>query len=330
MKTQMIATVGPVSENLIPQMRDAGVEIFRLNFSHGDRSWHKKQIEKIVAAGGIAMMDTKGPEIRSGEFEGEILLKKGDRLTLVTNVSAQNPANKLIFCSYADLPKSLKEEDVVIFDNGRFSAKVKSVHQNSVVFTLDSDGILRSMRHINLPGVRVNLPTISKKDEIDMKFAVEAGATMIALSFAREAKDILNARQIVGEGVKIIAKIECQQAIENFSSIARTADGIMIARGDLAVETSFEELPVIQRDLLRKVKQFPETLSIVATGLLRSMIDEPTPRRAEVNDIANAVWEGSDALMLSDETTIGKYPLECLDELRKIAENAENAEKPSA
>lgn len=326
MKTRIITTVGPVSENLIPAFRDLGVEIFRLNFSHGTRPWHKKQIENIVAAGGIAMMDTKGPEIRSGELEGEINLKKGDRLTLVTNASAQNPTNKLIFCSYTDLPKSLSEGDVVIFDNGRFSATVKSVHQNSVVLSLDSDGVLRSSRHINLPGIRVNLPTISKKDEIDIRFAVEAGAKMVALSFVREAKDILNARAIAGEGVKIIAKIECQQALENFSSIARTADGIMIARGDLAVETKIEELPVIQRDLLKKTQQFPETMAIVATGLLRSMIDEPTPRRAEVNDIANAIWEGATTLMLSDETTIGKYPLECIEEMKKIAENAENAE----
>lgn len=322
MTTKIIATVGPTSENLIPQMRALGVEIFRLNFSHGSRAWHRKQIEKINAEGGIAMMDTRGPEIRSGEFEGELALKKGDRLTLVTNITAQNPNNRLIFCSYADLPKSLNLGDTVLFDNGRFAATTTSVHQNSVVLVLESEGVLRSARHINLPDVRVNLPTISKKDEVDIRFAIEAGAKMVALSFAREAKDILHAREIAGDSVKIIAKIECKEAVKNFSSIARAADGVMIARGDLAVETNLEGLPVLQRDLLKKIKQFPETMSIVATGLLRSMVSEPTPHRAEVTDIANAIWEGSDALMLSDETANGKYPIEAIKEMARIIEKS--------
>jgi len=323
MKTKIIATVGPKSENLIDEMRKKGVEIFRLNFSHGTRPWHKTQIEKIIAAGGIAMMDTRGPEIRSGKIDGEITLKKGDRLTLVTNETAQNPENNLIFCNYADLPKSVAAGDKIIFDNGRFSATVASVHQNSVVTTLDDDGILRSGRHINLPGIRVALPTISKKDEIDIKFAVNAGAKMVALSFVRAAKDIFEARKIVGDAVKIIAKIECADAVKNFSSIARVADGVMIARGDLAVETRLEDLPILQKDLLKKVKKFPDTFSIVATGLLRSMVDEPTPRRAEATDIAAAVWEGADFLMLSDETAAGKFPLKAIDELKIIAEKAE-------
>lgn len=326
---QIIATVGPTSRERLQELQDAGVSVFRLNFSHGTRLWHQECIEDIrkLKKKSEIMIDTRGPEIRSGTLEEPLALRKGERLTLVTNKSAQKTENRLIYCSYSNIPRAVSIGDTIQFDNGRFAAEVKSVHQSSVVLEVLDDAVLRSARHINLPGIRIDLPTLSKQDIRDLKFAKEVEADFVALSFVREVRDIRDARKLVGDNVKIVAKIECQQGVNCWKSIARESDGIMIARGDLAVETSFEQLPILQRDMLRQLQKIKNTFGIVATGLLRSMTEEKKPHRSEVNDVAIAVWEGTDYLMLSDETAVGKYPIESINVLRKTAEAAAKDEE---
>lgn len=328
-KPKIIATLGPAAEGLYQALQDAGVAVFRLNFSHGNKAWHEEQIKilRSLRHPTKIMLDTKGPEIRTGDLKHEIELKKGDRLTLVNKESAQNEENRLIFCGYNDLPKSVKPGDVIQFDNGNFAGKVKSTHQSSVVVELQNDGILGSRRHVNLPGVRINLPTITDKDKDDIAFGVKLGIDMIALSFCRDARDVRDAKELAGKGVEIIAKIESKEGLEKFRGIARVADGIMIARGDLGVEVPIEHVPVLQRKMLRELHHdFLDVYSIVATGLLLSMVNNPRPNRSEVADIATATWEGSSYLMLSDETASGKYPVQAVEMLKKTIDfAAENA-----
>ncbi len=330
-KPHIIATVGPACENILQELQDAGVAVFRLNFSHGDYAWSEQQIKNIRALKNPTkiMLDTKGPEIRTGVLSKPITLETGDRLTLINKETAQNEENRLIYCTYLDLPKSVKPGDVIQLDNGKFSAKVTSTHQSSVVVELLASGILGSRRHVNLPGVRVNLPTITEKDKKDIAFGVNHDIDMVALSFARDARDIRNAKALVPENVEVVAKIESQEGIDNFRSIARAADGIMIARGDLGVEMPVEQIPVLQRKMLHDLKKdFPDTFAIVATGMLRSMIDEARPRRAEVTDIATATWEGADYCMLSDETAAGQRPIEAVEMFAKIIDfSAKHAPK---
>lgn len=316
---EIIITLGPACLDKLQELQDVGVSAFRLNFSHGTPAWHKEQFERIRALRNPAkiIVDTKGPEIRTGDIEGELHLKKGDRLTLVNRESAQNKNNKLIFCTYTELPSSIKEEDIVVFDNGTFSGKVISVHQSSVALEILDDGILTSRRHVNLPGVRINLPTIGEKDEEALIFAKENGADMVALSFTRSVRDVIAAREILGDAVDVVAKIENQEGLDNFKSIARASDGIMIARGDLGVEVPIEHIPVLQRKMLRNLQDIEDTYSVVATGLLRSMKTEPRPHRAEVTDIATATWEGANYLMLSDETAAGEYPIRAVETLKR-------------
>ncbi len=327
----IIVTVGPACEDKLQALQDAGANVFRLNFSHGELAWHEKQITAIRALKKPAkiMLDTKGPEIRTGVISKPIAFEKGDRLTLINKETAQNEKNRLIFCTYQDLPKSVNPGDVIQFDNGKFAGKVTSTHQSSIVVELLSSGTLGSRRHVNLPGARVNLPTITAKDKKDIAFGVAHGIDMIALSFARDARDILEVKTLVPDTVEIVAKIESEEGIDKFRSIARAADGIMIARGDLAVEMPLEQIPVLQRKILHDLKKdIPDTFAIVATGMLRSMIDEARPRRAEVTDIATAVWEGADYCMLSDETAAGQRPVEAVEMFAKIIEfSAKHAPK---
>ncbi|QQS59696.1 pyruvate kinase [Candidatus Peregrinibacteria bacterium] len=326
---RIIITVGPACENLLQEMQDEGVSIFRLNLSHGELSWHSHQIDRIRALKKPAkiMFDTKGPEIRTGVLTQEISLQKGDVITLSAHEEDQQEDARIFFCSYVELASSVQVGGILQFDNGGFAGEITDISKNRVSVRLLSDGILGSRKHLNLPGVRVHLPTLTDFDKEALLFGKEKGVDMYALSFCRKAEDIAEARAIAGERAQMVAKIENQEGLDNFSAIANAADGIMIARGDLGVEMPIEHVPVLQRKMLRELRGFPNTFSIVATGLLRSMKSEPRPRRAEVTDIATATWEGADYLMLSDETTVGKYPLESIRMLRKTAEfAAENAE----
>lgn len=316
----IIITLGPATENKINEIINEGVNIIRLNLSHNQKKWHFSMINKIreINKDVKIMIDTKGPEIRTGELNENIEFKKGDRLTLVGNESAQNVKNNLIYCNYLKLPKSVKVDDIIKFDGGNFSGKVQSVHNSSVITEVLEDGILGSRKHVNLPGIRVDMPTISKFDKRDLEWAKMHNVDMIAVSFVRHVKDILEVREIVGDKIQIVAKIECAEGYKNINSIAKHSDGVMVARGDLGVEVGLENLPTVQKNIIEKVKKTKKTFSIVGTGLLRCMVDEPVPHRSEISDIALANWEGTDYFMLSDETSIGKYPIKSIQELKKI------------
>jgi len=318
-KPKIIATVGPASENILQEMQNSGVEIFRLNFSHADKNWHKKQITKIKKLKNKAkiMLDTRGPEIRTGKINNPIQLKKGDRLTLITKEQAQNIKNLLIYCNYPELPSSVKINDVIQFDGGNFSGKIVAVHGRSVAVEIEFPGVLKSRQHINLPGVRILLPTISKQDENDIKFGQENNVDFIALSFVRNWQDIVQAKEIAGKKIGIISKIECQSGVDNFSEILKKSDGIMVARGDLGVEIPLEKVPIIQKNILSTLSK-SEKFGIVATQMIDSMVENPRPTRAEVTDISTAVTEKADYLMLSDETAVGKFPLKSIEIMQKV------------
>lgn len=325
----IIITVGPACEHLLQEMQDEGVSVFRLNLSHGELPWHEEQIHRIRALKKPAkiMFDTKGPEIRTGILSQEIELRAGEEITLTTREEDQQEDKRIFFCSYANLSDSVSVGGLLQFDNGGFSGEVTRISEKTVSVRLFSDGVLGSKKHLNLPGVRVLLPTLTDFDKKALQFGKEQGVDMYAISFCRKAEDVAEARALAGENAEIIAKIENQEGLDHFSEIANAADGIMIARGDLGVELPIEQVPVLQRKMLRELRGYPSTFAIVATGLLRSMKSEPRPHRAEVTDIATATWEGTDYLMLSDETTVGKYPIEAVRMLRKTAEFAmEHAE----
>jgi pyruvate kinase len=270
------------------------------------------------------LLDTMGPEIRTGELKTNIDLKVGEifSFTVLTN---ENPEEKSVHVNYQDMVKDLKVGSKVTVDNGLINLEVLDISEGKLRCKVLDGGTLGSRKHINLPGVRVNLPSITEKDKKDIEFAVENDLDFIALSFVRSPQDVLDAREIIqskGGHARIIAKIENQEGVDNFDQILEVADGIMVARGDLGVEVDIEQLPRIQRAIVKKCALVGKPV-IVATHLLESMISSPTPTRAEVTDVANAVYEQADAIMLSGETATGKYPERCVQMLDKIARRIE-------
>ncbi|MCB1323229.1 MAG: pyruvate kinase, partial [Leptospiraceae bacterium] len=266
------------------------------------------------------LMDLQGPEIRTGEIEGSLNLKVGE-IFYFTITPSENPEEKSVHVNYEHLISDLKTGDRITVDNGLINLEVLEVHEHRLRCRVLEGGTLGSRKHINLPGVRVKLPSLTDKDRRDILFAVENDLDFVALSFTRSANDVLDARKIIedaGGHARIISKIENQEGLDNFDSILEVSDGIMIARGDLGVEIPLQELPVIQRQIVRKCAITGRPV-IVATHLLESMIQNPMPTRAEVTDVANAVYEQADALMLSGETATGMYPQKCVEILHRIA-----------
>jgi len=333
-KTKIICTIGPVSESyeMLHKMYDEGMDIVRLNMSHGDHESHAKVIKSIKTLNQKikhpipVLMDTQGPEIRTGDMEGELELKQGDVISIVGRAS--NVEETSIHINYDDLIDTVQIGDIITVDNGLINLQVlDKENQNMQVEVIDG-GTLKSKRHVNLPGIRVNLPAITKKDRKDILFAIEQEVDFIALSFVREASDIRELKELLGDKagkIKIIAKIEDQEGVRNIDEIIQESDGIMVARGDLGVEIKAEELPNVQRTIIHKCHQYGRRV-IVATHLLESMIENPMPTRAEVTDVANAIYEGTDAIMLSGETTVGKHPLKCINYLDRIACTSEQGE----
>jgi pyruvate kinase len=270
------------------------------------------------------LVDLQGPEIRTGELTHAVELKVGEKFSLsVSPVS--DPEERSVHVDYQSLVKDLNKGDKVTVDNGLINLEVLEVHELRLVCKVIDGGKLGSRKHINLPGIRVNLPSITEKDRRDIQFAVKHELDFIALSFVRSPTDVVEAREIVEQGeanIKLIAKIENQEGVDNFSQILEVADGIMVARGDLGVEVDFRELPVIQRHIVRECTRVGKPV-IVATHLLESMRDAPMPTRAETTDVANAVYEQADAIMLSGETASGKYPVRCIEVLDGIAKRIE-------
>lgn len=331
-KTKIICTIGPATESLeqMELLYQAGLNVVRLNMSHGDHESHLRVIKAIRALNKKVsfpvpiLLDTQGPEIRTGNLNSELNLNEGDIISIVAR-GAENVEETSISINYQDLIDDVGVGDKITVDNGLINLEVLSKEDPVMRCRVVDGGVLKSKRHVNLPGIRVNLPAITDKDRQDIKFAIEQEVDYIALSFVREANDIRELRELLGEkaaGIKIIAKIEDQEGVRNIEDIVREADGIMVARGDLGVEVPIHELPNIQRKILRLCAEAGKR-AIVATHLLESMIENPIPTRAEVTDVANAVYEGADGIMLSGETSVGKYPIKCVQYLNQISSASE-------
>lgn len=333
-KTKIVATLGPAtsSPEMIGALIDAGVNIFRLNMSHAPHDWVRKVVAAIRAAGearqthiGI-LMDTQGPAIRTGDLSVPLNLKPGQKFTLTVR-GERSEEEHSVDVNYANFVNDISVGDVVLFDNGAIEMKVLAKAGNKVECEVLTAGTLGSRRHINLPGVKVSLPALTAKDITDVKLGLELEVDFIALSFVREARDLLQLKEHFNDykhRPRVVAKIEDQEAVKNLEAIIAEADGIMVARGDLGIEIPYEELPIVQRRIVKACLRVGKPV-IVATHMLESMIESPMPTRAEVTDVANAIFEQADAIMLSGETTVGKYPLKCIEVFDRISKRIERS-----
>lgn len=328
-KTKIICTLGPASETeeVVRELMLAGMNVVRLNFSHGSHEEQKKKAELVkkvreeLKLPVALLLDTKGPEIRTRDVEGgKIELKKGQSLILTSEEMLGNSG--MISITYKDLVKDVKPGDAILIDDGLIELAVKEVTEKDILCTVKNGGIVSNKKGINVPGVSLNMPFISHKDYEDILFAIEEGFDYIAASFTRSAEDILDIRKILEEKncqhIKIIAKIENLQGVENIDEILRVSDGIMIARGDMGVEIPLEEVPIVQKKLIRKGLESGKPV-ITATQMLDSMMKNPRPTRAETTDVSNAIYQGTSAIMLSGETASGLYPVEALKTMVRIA-----------
>ena len=318
---------------MLEKMVAAGMDIVRLNMSHGDHETAAQVIKSIrtlnrkITYPIAIMLDTQGPEIRTGNLASELELTNGSEITITVRDN-KDIEESSFHIDYADLIDTVSVGDRITVDNGIINLEVLEKHdQGTMKCRVIDGGVLKSKRHVNLPGIRVNLPAITKKDKADILFGIEQQVDFVALSFVREAADIRELRELMGDKagkIKVIAKIEDQSGVSNIEEIIDEADGIMVARGDLGVEINVAELPNVQRRIVQSCAEKGKRV-IVATHLLESMIENPIPTRAEVTDVANAIYEEVDAVMLSGETTIGKFPVRCIEQLVEIAEATESA-----
>lgn len=333
-KTKIICTMGPNTddEEMMRKLVKAGMDVARFNFSHGDHEEQKirmnllKKVRKELKLPIAILLDTKGPEIRTGILEGgqKVYLEEGSRFTLTTEQIEGN--NTRCSQTYKNLPKDVKVGDTILIDDGLIQLTVENVTDTDVVCRVVNGGELGQKKGINVPNVEVKLPAITEQDKKDILFGIEQGIDFIAASFVRNAECILEIKSFLRECkapyIPVIAKIENFEAIKNIDEIIRCADGIMVARGDLGVEIPAEEVPYLQKTIIQKCNDNFKPV-ITATQMLDSMMRNPRPTRAEVTDVANAVYDGTDAVMLSGETAQGKYPLEALQMMVHIVENTE-------
>lgn len=332
-KTKIICTIGPASEKreILSQIIEAGMNVSRHNFSHGDHEEHAvrinlvKELAKEYNKEIAVMLDTKGPEIRTGKFDApEVLLEEGQTFTITMKDVMGN--KEMCTVSYKGLANDVKTGDTILIDDGLVGLTVKEVNGDDIVCEVQNSGIVKNHKGVNVPGVKVNLPAITEKDRSDIEFGIEQGIDFIAASFVRKVSDVLAIREILEENnathIKIISKIENQEGVDNLDEIIEVSDGIMVARGDLGVEIPTEEIPVVQKLMIKKCNEAGKPV-ITATQMLDSMIRNPRPTRAEVTDVANAIYDGTDAIMLSGETAAGKYPVEAVKTMATIAKRAE-------
>ena len=333
-RTKIIATIGPATNDpaMIENLVAAGVNVCRLNMSHASHDQARADTLAIRAAADklskhvAVLMDTQGPAIRTGELSTELNLKPGQVIALTVR-GEQSEEYTSVDVNYDDLVNDISVGDVVVVDNGNIKLKVLKKKHNQLECEVLTEGTLGSRRHINLPGVRVNLPALTDKDIADIELGIEIGVDWFAMSFVRQAEDVQRLRAILDyrkAPQKICAKLEDQQGAKNIDSIIDVADAVMIARGDLGIEVPFEDLPPLQRKVVKRCVMQGRPV-IVATHMLESMIGSPTPTRAEVTDVANAVFEQADAIMLSGETSVGKYPLACVEAMDRIARRTERS-----
>lgn len=333
-KTKIICTIGPASEEvaMLTRLIQNGMNVARINFSHGRHEEHQKRIENIREAASITgsptaiMLDTKGPEIRTGTLaQGKIKLEGGQEFIL-TNREVPGD-EKAVQISYPALPQEVKPGDSILLADGLINLQVKECSETDILCQVINGGELGERKGVNVPGVRIQLPFLSEKDRLDINFGIEQGVDIIAASFVRKAEDILEIRRILEENnadPSIIAKIESQEGVDNLEGIIKVVDGVMVARGDLGVEIPAEEVPLVQKLIIEKCAHTGKVV-IIATQMLDSMIVNPRPTRAEVSDVANAIFEGADAIMLSGETAAGKYPAEVVETMARIAQRTEDA-----
>ncbi|WP_022670941.1 pyruvate kinase [Hippea alviniae] len=329
-KVKIVITLGPstASKEAMEKLIKMGVDVFRLNFSHANHETHKKSIETIrevsreLKRDVAILQDISGPKIRIGEIDGILELKKGDKIVLTKN----NPSKRNeLTLSHPQLIDELKKDEEVYFADGSIRAIVVKKSKDSAELEVLNEGVLSSKKGVNLPSTKHSLSAITEKDKRDLKFGAENGVDIVAVSFVNSAKDIKEARKILNENNSdawIIAKIETKLGVENIGEILNEADGLMVARGDLGIEIGVERVPAIQKRLIKKANAHAKPV-IVATQMLLSMVNSPFPTRAEVSDVANAVLDGADAVMLSDETTVGRYPFKAVEILKRTIENIE-------
>jgi pyruvate kinase len=334
-KTKIVCTIGPASESLenTKKLIQAGMNVARLNFSHGDFEEHGNRIKNIRQACRelgktvAILLDTKGPEIRLGNLAEEpIELVAGEFVTLTTeNILGDRHR---IPVTYSDLPRDVKAGDTILLDDGLIGLKVVEIQGTEIKCEIQNSGPIKSKKGVNVPGVAISLPGITEKDANDILFGIEQGIDFIAASFVRRASDVLEIRELLerhnASHIQIIAKIENRQGVDNLDEILEVADGLMVARGDLGVEIPVEEVPLVQKMMIEKCNRAGKPV-ITATQMLDSMQRNPRPTRAEASDVANAIFDGTDAIMLSGETAAGKYPVESVMTMARIAERAEAA-----
>lgn len=338
LRTKIVCTIGPACDQVetLKKMINAGMNVARLNFSHGNQTDHTQRMAMIRQAAaetgktiGI-LLDTKGPEIRLGYFaDPPVLLEPGQEFTLTTREIKGD--RNMVSVTYKELPQDVKAGDRVLVADGLIELAVKQTTATDVICQVVNGGKLSDQKGVNLPGVEVNLPSITEKDVADIKFGIEQNVDFIAASFIRKAADVLAIRQILeeaGADIDIIAKIESRQGVENLDEILKVADGIMVARGDLGVEIPAEEVPILQKIMIERCNRAGKPV-ITATQMLESMIQNPRPTRAEASDVANAIFDGTDAIMLSGESASGKYPVAAVQTMARIANRAEAALKYS-
>ena len=334
-KTKIVCTLGPATNDveIMKQLIHNGMDAARINFSHGTYETHAETIAKLKQAREELnapiplILDTKGPEIRVKTFkEDKVRLEEDATFTLTTR-EVEGDVN-IVSVTYADLPKDVHRGSRILIDDGLIELKVEDITETDVVCKVVNGGVVKSRKGVNLPGVEVNLPSLMEKDIEDLKFGVENGFDIVAASFIRSAEDVLKIRRVLEENgggqMHIISKIENQQGVENIDKILEASDGIMVARGDLGVEIPPEEVPLVQKILIAKANRIGKPV-ITATQMLESMVHSPRPTRAEANDVANAIFDGRDAIMLSGETAAGAYPLEAVATMARIALKAESA-----
>lgn len=333
-KTKIISTLGPAtdSEEVLGALITQGVNVLRLNMSHAPHDWVREVVPRIrrVSEGlrkrVAILMDTQGPSIRTGQLDSKLTLTPGDKFVLT--VRGQKSEEEFSAdVDYDGLVEDIGIGDTVLIDNGVIQMKVLSKQENQLTCEVLTKGVFGSRRRINLPGVKVNLPPMTDKDREDITLGAEVGVDWVALSFVREPSDMKMLRAFLVSlecNARTVAKIEDQSAVDNIRGIVKESDAIMVARGDLGIEVPYEELPIIQRKIVKTCIKFVKPV-IVATHMLESMIENPLPTRAEITDVANAVFEQADAIMLSGETAVGKYPVKCVEVLDRVAQRIERS-----
>lgn len=334
-KTKIVATVGPASNNkeMLRALVREGVDVFRLNFSHGSHEDHLKVIKAVrelneeMGTHVCLLQDLQGPKIRVQDMQPDVMLERGQEFIITTRELVGN--REMASTSYKALPNDVKEGDSILIDDGKIELRVREVRDIDVVTEVVYGGPLKSKKGINLPNTKVSAPSLTDKDLKDLEFGLKHDVEWVALSFVRKAHDITVLRSIIDQNksnAKIIAKIEKPEALSNIDEIIELTDAIMVARGDLGVEIWMEEVPMVQKMLVEKCNKASKPV-IVATQMMESMIENPRPTRAETNDVANAVMDGADALMLSAETAAGKYPIEVIRSMVRTIASVEKNQK---